>query len=118
MSPFQDDYDKPDPAGPPIAKIVRINRPPLSSPNLELQASIGGRDQIVVLPLDALEGHGLSGPVAVEELRAIRSALEELVRAVKNGSGKEQRSMPIRLTPIPTTCRAAMKCVTPTPPPR
>ncbi len=26
--------------------------------------------------------------------------------------------MPIRLTPIPTTCRAAMKCVTPTPPPR
>ncbi len=28
------------------------------------------------------------------------------------------QSMPIRLTPIPTTCRAAMKCVTPTPPPR
>ncbi len=92
MSPLQPTYDKPGPAGPPVAKITRINRSPGSRPTLELQVNIGGQDCDIVLPLDALEDRGLSGPAAVEELRAIRAALEDLAHAVKNGQEKEQRS--------------------------
>ncbi len=90
MSPFQpNNYGKPSPTEPPVAKITRINRPPGSSPSLELQVSIGGLDHKVLLPLDALEDRGLSGPAAVEELRGIRAALEALAPLLKNGQEKE-----------------------------
>ena len=77
----------------PQAKIVNINRAqgrrPKSSPSLELQVNIEGRDHAVALSLDALEDHGLSGPAAAEELRGIRAALEELVQVLKSSPETE-----------------------------
>ena len=46
--------------------------------------NIAGRDQTIVLTNDELEGHGLSGPAAVDELRAIRVAVEALARAAQS----------------------------------
>ena len=77
----------PDPAEPPIAKIVGINRTG-PSPSLELRVKIRDQDHDALLLLDALEDYGLSGPAAVEELRAIRVALVDLVQAVKDSPGR------------------------------
>ena len=79
---------RPSPSEPPLAKIVKVNRThgrrPESTPSLELQVNIEGRDHDVWLPLGALEENGLSGPAAAEELRGIRAALEELVQILKS----------------------------------
>ena len=88
---FTSDRIHPGPAEPPEARIVNINRAqgrrPKSSPSLELQVNIGDRDHAISLSLDALDSYGLSGPVAVEELRGIRIALEDLVQILKAAPG-------------------------------
>lgn len=77
---IQDRYSiHPSAAEMPKAEIVSVNQGNGSSSTLELRVNIEGQDRGVLLPLDALEGHGLSGPAAVEELRRIRVALERLV---------------------------------------
>ena len=62
---------------------------------LELQVNIEGQPRTVLLSLDALEGHGLSGPVAVEELRKIADSvdhhlewMEHIVNAIPNEEKK------------------------------
>ena len=44
---------------------------------LELLVKIGDRDRTIRLDADVLTKYGLTGPEAVEELRAIRTVLEE-----------------------------------------
>ena len=74
----QDHYSAiPAATEPPKAKIVRFNRNQ-STPSLELQVNIEGRDHVFALPLDALQEYDVSGPAAVEELRQIRVTLERL----------------------------------------
>ena len=75
MSVVQTEY--PNDSRRPIAKVVGIS-PTRSSPTLELQVNIEGRDHNILLPLDALQDHGVTGPAAVVELRGIRLALEAL----------------------------------------
>ena len=75
MSVIQTKY--PNDSRRPIAKVVGIS-PTRSSPTLELQVNIEGRDHNILLPLDALQDHGVTGPAAVVELRGIRLALEAL----------------------------------------
>ncbi|MXY42007.1 MAG: hypothetical protein F4160_05265 [Rhodospirillaceae bacterium] len=83
MNNFQEGgYGKPGPAELPMAEVVRISGSPKGSPTLELRVNIEGRDRRFLLTLSALEGHGLSGPAAVEELRAIRAALEKIAEAL------------------------------------
>ncbi len=95
MNPVQTDYKHQGPAEPAKAKIIKVNRNesqrPESTPSLELQVKIEDQDHDVWLSLDALEENGLSGPAAVEELRRIREALEELVLVMKS-RGTESRS--------------------------
>ncbi len=68
---------RPKPAELPRAKIINYNpASPGSSATLELQVNIEGQDHSILLPVDALNNHGLSGPAAVEELRGIREALD------------------------------------------
>ena len=87
MTPsVQSHYGRPDPAEPPIAEIRKVYRPANRNAALELQVKIEGRDRTILLTLDALEGHGLSGPAAVEELRAIRVALERIADALSQGT--------------------------------
>ena len=85
MMSVQSKYDRQGPMEPPVAEIIQVNRPPDKTSILELRVNIEDRDQLVALPLGALEEFGLTGPAAVEELRAIRVALENLVRAVEVG---------------------------------
>ena len=92
MNPVQTDYKHQGPAEPAKAKIIKVNRNesqrPESTPSLELQVKIEDQDHDVWLSLDALEENGLSGPAAVEELRRIREALEELVLVMEEpGNG-------------------------------
>ena len=91
MNQFQPTDDgKPKPAEPPEAKITNVIRPKTkvgprgSSPYLELQANIEGRTRTFALTFDALLSHSIAGPVAVEELRGIRVALEALAPLLKN----------------------------------
>ena len=95
MNPVQTHYERQGPAEPVKAKIIKVNRnegrQPESTPSLELQVKIEDQDHDVWLSLDALEENGLSGPAAVEELRRIREALEELVLVMKS-RGTESRS--------------------------
>ena len=95
MNPTQTSYGSQGPAEPAKAKIIKVNRnegrQPESTPSLELRVKIEDQDHDVLLPLGALEENGLSGPAAVEELRRIRTALEELVLVMKS-RGTESRS--------------------------
>ena len=95
MNPLQTGYESQGPAEPAKAEIIKVNRNESrrteSTPSLELRVKIEGQDHDVWLSLDALEENGLSGLAAVEELRRIRTALEELVLVMKS-RGKESRS--------------------------
>ena len=81
------------------AKVVKLSQSRISatgskdekSQALELQVNIEGQDHDILLPLDALNDYGLLGPAAVAELRGIREALGDLVRAVTRDQGKESR---------------------------
>ena len=72
--PVQTHYGRPDPAEPPIAEIRKVYRPANKTAALELQVNIEGRNRTVLLTLDALEGHGLSGPVAVPAYVVVTSS--------------------------------------------
>ena len=65
----------------PKAKITGINRN-RSSVSLALQVKIEDRDHDVLLPIDAIEGYGMTGPAAVEEIRTIRMAIVALAETV------------------------------------
>ena len=95
MNPVQTRYGGQGSAEPAKAKIIKVNRNegriPESTPSLELRVKIEDQDHDVWLSLDALEEIGLSGPAAVEEIRLIRMALEELVLVMKS-RGTESRS--------------------------
>ena len=80
----------PDPTEPYEATSVEVYRgSDRSMLGLEIRVNIEGRDRRVLLRLDALANHGLSGPAAGEELRGIREAVESLVMAVKRSLEKE-----------------------------
>lgn len=89
----------PDLTEPPQAEIIGEALGRDGKRVLELRVKIEGRDRNIWLALDALEGHGLSGPAAVEELREIRKILasgaEHLCRHVSDiaGSVREKRSL-------------------------
>ena len=79
MEPLQGKFEiNPGSSEPPEAKITGFIGTRDGKRGLELLVNIEGKDRTCVLRLDALEGHGLSGPAAVEELRALREELEEL----------------------------------------
>lgn len=94
----------PGPAELPEAEIIEIAERPGGKQCLVLQASIGGQPRKFVLALDALEGHGLSGPAAVAELRAIRELLstdlQTLLRVLAEFAGPLQ-NIADRLTRLP-----------------
>ena len=98
MTPSIRNGHRPGSAEPCEAKITNVIRPKTrvgprgSSPYLELQVNIEGRTRTFALMFDALLSHGIGGPAAVEELQAIRAALEELVSVVKLGPGTGSRS--------------------------
>ena len=79
---------RPEAAEPPKAIIKNLIRKAGSSPDLELQVNIGGRDYRLVLPHDALRDHGIEGPAAVEELRGIRTAIEGLLKVLRQKDRK------------------------------
>ena len=62
----------------PTAKVMGLNPGNGSTSSLELRVSIEGQDHDVLLPLDALDSYGLSGPAVVVELRALQKALTNL----------------------------------------
>ena len=76
--------DPPDPVEPYKPNTIRAVEAPDGRRALELRVNIAGRDRTIVLTNDELEGHGLSGPAAVDELRAIRVAVEALARAAQS----------------------------------
>ena len=92
MTTVQTDYGPPDPAEPYKPHTIEENRVSGELRALVLRVNIAGRDRNVELTVGALQDHGLSGPAAVEELRGIRVALEDLASLLKNGQGKELRS--------------------------
>lgn len=51
---------------------------------LELLVNIEDRPRSILLTLDALQDHGLSGPAAVEALLGIQAAVESLVSEVRS----------------------------------
>ena len=79
---------RPDSAEPLKAKITNLIYKAGSSPYLELQANIGGRDHTISLSLDDLQCHGIGGPAAVEELRGIRTAIEDLAQVLRQTDRK------------------------------
>lgn len=88
MATVQDKY--PNDSRRLTAKVVRLSQSGISAPGskvgqtegLELQVNIEGQDHDILLPLDALNDYGLTGPAAVAELRGIREALVNLCDVV------------------------------------
>lgn len=74
---------RPKPAKLPTAEIVAIHpaSSARSSSTLELQVNIEGHNHNVLLTVDALSNHGLSGLAVVEELRGIRESLDAFATA-------------------------------------
>ena len=91
MTPsLQGGFGRPDPAEPykpHTIEEIKVSGEPRA---LELLVNIEGRDRRILLTTDALLDHGLSGPAAVVELRAIRAALERIADALFQGT--ESRS--------------------------
>lgn len=77
MTAIKNGY-RPKPGEPPEAEIIGVAETRRGKSCLVLQVKIEGRDQELALTFDALQGYGLSGPAAVEELRRIREAVEAL----------------------------------------
>ena len=88
MNGIPSDRGRPDAADPPKAIFKNLIRKAGSSPDLEIQVSIGGRDYSIVLPHDDLRDHGIGGPAAVEELRGIRTAIEDLAQVLRQTDRK------------------------------
>ena len=66
----------------PKAEIINFNpSSPGLSATLELRVSIEGQDHNILLPVDTLNDHGLSGPAAVESLRDIQKAIQGMQSA-------------------------------------
>lgn len=74
-----------------VAEIFNVIDEPGGKRALELRVNIEGQPRTVLLSLDALEGHGLSGLAGVEALRKIAEAvdhhrdwMEHIVNAIPN----------------------------------
>ena len=76
MSVTQTEYR--DDSRPLKAEIVEIIGQPDGRSHLVLLVNIEGQPRKVLLSLDALQDHGLTGPAAAKELRAIREQLSSI----------------------------------------
>ena len=76
MAPVQTEYGRPDPSEI-FAKAGGLTKSRDGTPCLVLQVSIRERDLKVLLKLDELEDHSLTGLAGVEVLRWIAQILDE-----------------------------------------
>ena len=73
---FTSTRSRPGPSEPYEAKIVDNNATRFKEKGVELEVVIDGKKEKAFVSFKELEAHGISGPSALVELRAIRSAIE------------------------------------------
>ena len=72
-----------------MAEIIGVVKARDNTPCLELRVNIGDQDQRVLLAVDAIANHGMSGPAAVAELQGIRMALEKISERLEMDAYRE-----------------------------